>query len=213
MLRVNGIKERAVRLVRERGILKSCWLSRVNVTTGLNLRNQHDFRIPLSRTSQTARSFIPSTLNIWNSLDPQTKYTNTLASFKAKIKCPPNPMTKLYSLHYGYHGKYITQMRLGLSKLKMHLFTFNIVSEPYCQNCQNHVNETVFHYLLECPAFAAQRLELLRDLRGLLSPANLINQTLLSHTLLHGDELMSFDQNKSILSAVHKFIENSKRFS
>jgi hypothetical protein len=186
---------------------------RINATTAHNLRNQTDFRIPLFRTSQASHSFIPSTLKIWNSLDPQIKNCSTLSSFKSKIKYSPNPMTKLYSLFYGFNGKYLTQMRLGLSKLKMHLFTYNIVPEPYCQNCPQRSNETACHYLLECPAFAAHRLELLRDLRGLLLPATLNNHILLNHILLHGDETMSFVNNRSMFTAVLTYIENSGRFS
>lgn len=141
------------------------------------LRNRSNFRVPRARTQLMNNSFIPATLRQWNALDLELRNSRTLVTFKSKIKSKfkPNPLSKLYSVSFGHCSKYHTQIRLGLSKLKHHLFTYYIIADPSCPFCPEPVNETSSHYLLECPAFAAPREEMFRCLRELLPLTTISN--------------------------------------
>lgn len=181
--------------------------------TEYNLRNRSHIRLPASRTQYMKNSFIPSTLKQWNATDPQIRNIRTLASIKAKLKFCPSPMSKVYSLSYGHSFKYLTQIRLGLSKLKHHLFTHGIIPEPFCPNCQNHEIETPTHYFLLCPAYAAHRGEMSRGLRDLLAPESITNNSVLLRTIIFGNNDASLETNADIFKLVCRYITVSKRFT
>ena len=52
--------------------------------------------------------------------------------------------------------KRATQMLTGHATLQRHLFLMKIEDDPTCQNCLEE-EETVEHFLTECPAFARER--------------------------------------------------------
>lgn len=183
----------------------------VQASTAYPLRNRADFRIPHSRTQLNHNSYIPSTLRQWNALDPALRACRTFTTFKSKIKAKfkPCPLSKLYSNSCKYH----TQIRLGLSKLRDHLFTFSIIPDPYCPNCPITAKETALHYFLECPAFAAQREVMLRGLGELLPPTTVNNNKKCVLVLVHGIPAASFDLNKKIFFLVQNYISETHRFS
>jgi hypothetical protein len=181
--------------------------------TEYNLRNRSHIRLPAARTNYMKNSYIPSTLKQWNATDPQLRNIRTLPSIKAKLKFCPNPLSKVYSLSYGYSFKFLTQIRLGLSKLKHHLFAHGIIPEPFCQNCQNQTLETPIHYFLQCPAYAALRGEMSRGLRDLLAPESILNNPALLHIIIFGDKDASLETNIAIFKIVCHYITVSKRFT
>ena len=187
----------------------------VQSTTHYPLRNRTHFRVPLARTQLNNNSFIPATLRQWNALDPDIRNSRTLPTFKTKIKSKfkPNPLNKAYSTSFGPCSRYQTQIRLGLSKLHAHLFTYGIIQDPICSNCPININETSTHYLMECPAFAAQRDEMFRGLRELLPPSIINNNKNCVNALIFGITTESIEQNKKILSIVHTFILETHRFN
>lgn len=193
--------------------LKDLIPPQVQVATAYTLRNRTHFRIPPARTQLMNHSYIPATLRQWNALDHSIRSSRTLVTFKLKFKFKPHILTKLYSTSFGPSSKYHTQIRLGLSKLKFHLFTHNIIPDPACENCQTNTKETTMHYMLECPAFAAHREEMFRGLRVLLPPTVINSNTKLLQILIHGMPTAPLNLNKSIFLSVHDFIANSLRFS
>ncbi|KAF8595069.1 hypothetical protein BDV93DRAFT_457712, partial [Ceratobasidium sp. AG-I] len=48
------------------------------------------------------------------------------------------------------------QLTTGHAPLRAHLFRLQAVDSPTCQHC-NSATETVAHFLLRCPTFAAKR--------------------------------------------------------
>ena len=50
----------------------------------------------------------------------------------------------------------ITQIYTGHSRLQYHLHNMGITQDPTCEQCLED-EETVEHYLCECPAFARPR--------------------------------------------------------
>ena len=55
-----------------------------------------------------------------------------------------------------------------MSQLSAHLFPFSFVESPRCSFGITH--ETVPHYLLDCPLYAAQREKLLVAIRNIIAP-------------------------------------------
>jgi len=193
--------------------LKDLIPPQVQETTQYNLRNRTHVRIPLSRTSYCHLSYIPSTLKLWNALDPELRHSRTLNRFKRKLKFRPSPLAKLYSTSYGHCSRFHTQIRLGLSKLRTHLFSHSIISEPYCINCQQHANETPLHYFLQCQAFAAQRVEMLRGLRDSMAPEQLPQNRKLLQFIIHGNPDTTIEMNRKIFQLIHQYLSNTKRFT
>lgn len=195
--------------------LKKLIPPQVQTLTPYPVRNSNNFRIPKSRTQFMNSSFIPATLRQWNSLDPNMRNCRTLVTFKSKIKSKfkPSPLTKLYSSSFSPFSKYHTQLRLGLSKLNAHLFSYGIIPEPFCPNCPINTRETSAHYLLECPAYDAQREEMFRCLRDLLPPTIINNNRKCVQALVNGIDTLSFDTNKNIFSNVQNYISLTLRFT
>ena len=51
-----------------------------------NLRNADNLQVPKTRTETFKRSFIPSSITPWNSLDSDIKEVHDLTAFKQKLK-------------------------------------------------------------------------------------------------------------------------------
>ena len=62
----------------------------------------------------------------------------------------------------------ISRLRIGHVGVQTHLFRFNLSDSPLCSHC--HVPETIHHFLLICPQFAAAR----SVLRGVLESLNVV---------------------------------------
>ena len=94
-------------------------------------------------------------------------------------------------------------MRLNCSNLNNDLFNLHVVDSPIC-SCTFPI-EDAKHYFLGCPLYTAERIKLV----------NCINQltecTL--HTILFGNDNLSFESNCEIFTLVHEFIECSGRFN
>ena len=110
---------------------------------------------------------------------------------------------------------YLTQLRVGLSKLNFHKFKHNFrdTINPMCPTSDGI--EDTEHFLLLCPSFDLQRRDLLAGIEELLRPfvqiASLSNDAL-TQLLLYGDQDLSNDLNKNILELTLRFIHKTGRF-
>jgi hypothetical protein len=94
------------------------------------------------------KSFIPSTVRIWNDLSPTIRNLQTISQFKLKIKGeqfrPPvyygEGCRKFNTLH--------TRLRHQCSSLKADLTKIHGVDDPKC-SCGSPIEDAI-HYLLEC---------------------------------------------------------------
>ena len=50
------------------------------------LRNQNDITVPFCRTEISRKSFIPSSISAWNSLEIELRYSSSMASFKYQLE-------------------------------------------------------------------------------------------------------------------------------
>ena len=141
-----------------------------------NLRSVNQLVYTKCRLTCFKSSFIPATTLDWNNLDLCTQNARSLNEFKSKIKLLilPSKPNKLYSQLNHPCVKYHTQLRMGLSGLRAHLFKYSIVDDPICLQCLLSP-ETTEHYLLKCHTFAPQQAHLLRHLNDLVD--NFVNMS------------------------------------
>ncbi|KAE9407133.1 hypothetical protein BT96DRAFT_746098, partial [Gymnopus androsaceus JB14] len=87
----------------------------------------------------------------------------------------------------------LTQIRTGHIPLNSHLHRIQLADSPDCPCCKRHP-ETVFHYLLECPAHCAPRNRL---------------QRAVGHERFNMAALLTDSAN---LKHLFRFIDHTKRF-
>ena len=110
------------------------------VPTNYNLRRRHRNNIPI-RTNKFQYSFSPHCMNTWGKL---SKFITGSLSFGVFQSCyffrvSPN---FIYKVHNPVGLKYLTRLRMGLSRLKSHKFlhNFNYTLDQYC-GCDNNIND------------------------------------------------------------------------
>jgi hypothetical protein len=161
----------------------------VRDVTNYPVRNRNDYTVPRCRLSLYQSSFIPSVINLWNSLDNETRNTRTYdmlkINLKRKVVLPKIPGHFLV----GDRISNILYSRLhnNCSSLKYDLFRCNIIKDSRCV-C-GYIREDASHFLLNCHLYIKQR-------------------TVLFHFLHH----QNF-QNILLSKAVQTFIKNSRRFT
>ena len=128
-----------------------CDLLETPLKTNYPLRNQDEMFIqPIhARTELYKNSFLPATIERWNSLSTSIK-NKPFHQFKKLI----NNKTELPT--YYYIGKRSFQiihakMRMNCSDLNYHLFKRFLKDTPDC-DCGN-APETPYHFLLVCPKY------------------------------------------------------------
>ena len=135
--------------------------------------------------------------------------------FKKKLVSIIRPPVKsTFGIHDPTGLSYLTQLRVGLSKLNFHKFKYNFrdTLNPMCPT--NDGIEDTEHFLLLCPSFEEPRRDLLAGVIALLRPfgfTNLQNRFLMQ-ILLYGDKSFPDDINRDILLLTLKFIHKSGRF-
>ena len=176
---------------------------------------RNDFQRPFfARTKNYMRSFFPSCVHSWNNvLTGDQRNLKSLNSFKsALIKLIRPTRTKNFGIDKSDDLKYITQLRLELNSLKANKFRHNFTdtNDPICN--ENDGIEDTYHFLLTCKRFMAERKILFRDffiqtgLNLLLQPDSKIEKI-----LLYGDNSLSDEDNKSLLTTTIKYVCSSKR--
>ncbi len=159
-------------------------------------------------------SFVPKTVRDWNNLD-KYRYAPSLSSFKANYKNgmlrSPNNL-HLYELEDA--NIHHTRLPLGLSHLKSHLLTYNLINSPLC-GCGLEA-ETTEHYILRCPSFGVARIEMYHTMVEILDNhllTTLIRDSDIVNLFLFGHNELSFDKNMLVFKMVQTYINNSERFS
>ena len=162
------------------------------------------------------KSFLPSAINSWNSLELDLRNSVSLRTFKAKLGSILFPHCYNKSFDYSFSRRasiYHTRLRLGFSCLREYLFRINRCASPFCE-CGIDI-ESVKHFFLFCPRYAAQRNRLL-----LTSAANILGETWSSSSdakklnfLLYGVKSVNYDINCALFREVQTFIINTDRFS
>ena len=128
-----------------------------------------------------------------------------------------NKKNILYRSVNGRSNVHLSRLRMGLSGLNVHRFSYNFIDSPNCTFCNFH-REDIVHYFFNCPKHAAHRGNLLNQLALLLNESNInpnvleISHNIASDLMLNGSEHLSLQQNIAIFKIVQEFILLSKRF-
>ena len=197
----------------------------VSDRSGYVLRNAGKIDNVKSRLIISYNSFIPKTIRDWNTLfiafwdieNTNTSLQNagTLDSFKARYKKEylktPN---LLYKLDFDGGNIHHTRLRLGLSHLRAHLFSYNLIDNPICQFC-NIEPETTEHYIISCPTYNGVRVRFLMSIANLLEPQYIasLDDNKIVDIFLHGDDTLDFEVNKQLFTMAQTFLVDSKRFN
>ena len=114
---------------------------------------------------------------------------------------------KFFSSCSGKKGIWITRLRLGLSPLNFHRYTYHLISEPYCNHC-HQVNESTEHFLLKCPRYATLRKDFLKILTDIgvntHSEIDTINSILYGTNFMH-NPLLVIEPTIIFLTATNRF--------
>jgi hypothetical protein len=191
----------------------------VGTLTNYNLRNADNIILPQGRLSSYFNSYMPSTIRLWNNLDPSLKNRPSLDSFKYHIKKSKSvKKIKLYSMFYGKKAILHTRIRLGLSGLKSQRHDYKHVLHPTCDYCGAR-KEDAMHYLLQCRVFAVMRTVLITEIKNLYMTKNIdldLRRTLvqkdLVNSLLRGDARFDEGENTQLFTTVQDYILATKRF-
>ena len=175
--------------------------------------------IPYSRLSSTRSAFIHSTVKLWNNLDISIRSADTLNTFKNRVTTHcnkhfnPRFIPSLYSFYpTGTAPVHHCRLRLGLSALNFHRFTYNFIEDKACPNC-NSTREDTSHFLFTCPAYADPRAVLMENLRNCLPQNITSNNTVLENVLIFGSHDLDFETNMTVFQEVFRFLDATGRFT
>ena len=150
--------------------LKELLPTQVFERTHYSLRTQSDFTLFPVRTERFKKSFFPSATNLWNGLDTSVRNLQSVMCFKKALlvifNFPRSPTIYNFSLDR-YSSISHTGIHLDACLLNYYLFRIGCKSSPKCI-CGFEV-ETINHYFLHCPIFAAARLKLLNSAAHILA--------------------------------------------
>ena len=119
--------------------------------TSYPFRNQPVVGQIRARTEKFRSSFYPDCLFEWNKLDPELRESPSVSILKKKISLHIRPpANSVYGIHNPKGIAYLTQLRVGLSKLNFHKFKHNFQDtvNPMCSI--NDGIEDTEHFLQLC---------------------------------------------------------------
>jgi len=157
-------------------------------------RSADNFIIPKSRTETFKRSFIPSSIKLYNELDHDKRNYGHLKEISRAKSCN----------HFGNRNNNIkhAQLRMECSKLNHHLFLLHVLDSPRCY-CGFEIEDTN-HYFMSYPLYTTGRTKLLAAVHNIMTIADV-------DTLLYGCDNLELSKNKELFIAVHTFISESAR--
>ena len=130
--------------------------------THIFLRSYPDFTLFPVRTEHFKKSLFPSSTMLWNDIDTSVHALDSVILFKKALfrifDVPQQNMLFNFSLDR-YSSIIHTRLRLNVCALNYYLFKIGCKPSPECL-CGFEV-ESINHYFLHCPVFAAPRLKLL----------------------------------------------------
>jgi len=164
-----------------------------------NLRNPI-IPLPKTRTETFRKSFIPSTVNLWNNLTQEERDLTELDNFKKKLK-PESSLNDLFLVGSRISNVKLAQLRMHCSKLNSHLHSLHVLDSPQCA-CGNDI-EDIYHYFYDCPLFNNERHVFFQAIAHL----NISHWDM----LLFGNDNLEYRDNVVLIHAVQSFIENTGR--
>ena len=119
----------------------------------------------------------------------------------------------VFEIYNPYGLKLPRRFCLGLTHLRYHKFRHNFQDciKPIC--VFGLEIETITHFLLHCPIFQCARQSLLTNIKKINESILKKHDTLITKTLLHGDDQFDLSCNELIISSTIEFIVFTEIFS
>ena len=177
------------------------------------LRNSNTQTLPTNRITSFQNSFVPATTRLWNALPNHTRNEPSTIPFKNAVTrhlgVPAPPPYFSFGTKLG--NKLHTRLRVGMSDLNAHRYPSQLSESPQCQ-CGSP-NETVLHFVLNCPLYQNARIHLFRSISILIDiNTNTLHPSELMNLLLNGPNNLS-GKGREVAHAFQKFIRASGRFN
>ena len=181
-----------------------------------NTRNAGNLRLPKISKNYFLKSFIPSSIRLWNGLETIVKSILDLEEFKKAIKQMYTPNTLYKPYLWGYTKEFInlSRLRMGLSGLNAHRKRYHFIDYSTCPKCHAKKEDSI-HYLLQCPAYAVQRAELITSLQQLLPEVLFTNASRRSQIDLVNKIISGINQegiDLQIFETASQYIKSTERF-
>ena len=188
--------------------------------TNYNLRDAEHTDIIGSNKNYFLKSFLPSSVRLWNDLPKEIRTSQTVDTFKTKL-----------SAHLKFRQSYIpylicpnrnyiqiSRMRMGLSALNAHRRKYHFIENSSCPYCA-FMKEDIAHYLLKCQRHTAARTTMLNSISIILpetdQPLLELNTNKkiseLGKILIFGTKDNKLDLK--IFKSVAQYIEKTGRFT
>jgi hypothetical protein len=179
---------------------------------GYRLRNTTNVTNTRWRTTRASNSYFPSTIVQWNALPLTLRNIPTFKQFKSQLKA----INSVSSPHFfgqcdGYPAVLHTRLRLLLSGLDDHRFSYNLIENRYCQHCPRKI-ENNMHFFLDCPRYAAQRQTLVQSIGNILPEFTTTSKKHKLNLLLHGSPNINTHKNHDLQKVIESYIVETHRF-
>ncbi len=173
---------------------------------------KNTFAIPRSNHDYYDRSFVPSSINLWNSQPHKIRCIGSAKSLKSQLKSKVQKNIPKY-YYYGPRNLNIlhTKLRIGCSDLNADKFLIGVSDTDLCEHCGGGEVENANHFFLECGHNLVAKVEMHDKITDILSDKGLIH-LLDIDLLLYGSDQLSLDENKQVFNHVQRFIKESNRF-
>ena len=182
---------------------------------------------PKTRLKCYELSYFPSTVLLWRKLPNDIVHSENVNLFKSRL-LKSNQIIDNHNYHKspfffkicsGFYGKVLNQIRYGLSPLKFHLFTYNIIENPICPTCFNSV-EDCKHYFIDCPGYDNCRKLFISNLTMLVALFKVkidLADTACILSLIHSGFDSDYDTsqklNETLFCEIKHYMISTKRFS
>ena len=160
------------------------------------LRNNRNISLPYKRTNISQKSYIPSSIRLWNCLEDDFKNLSTLTTFKKHVISKFN---KSYIPSYITFGnRYISilhaRLRNSCSNLNNDLYLNHIRDNPLCDLCG--VVEDTIYYFFHCRRYTTER-QVFNDTVSIVQPLSI-------NLFLGGNENWNFENQQSLVQSSPK---------
>ena len=179
-----------------------------------NLRHQRQYEPITARTVHFSNTYFQNVLSEWHSLDNDIKESETISEFKRELLTVIRPKQKsAYNVYDRVGIKNLTNLRLQFSPLNEQRFPHHFdCFSPRCLCGMGEENDE--HFLLHCPQFGLQRMDLFHQLAEVpdldITDMDSIN---LCDLPPYGSDSLNISMNRMIIEATISFIEKTRRFA
>ena len=159
-------------------------------------------------------TFFPSTIMEWNKLDWEIKNSESIATFKKRIRSfIRSSANSTFNCHNPIGIKLLLRLRLGLNHLREHKskHSFQDSLDSFC-SCGKGEAETSSRYLLHCSNYSEERLALLNTRRNIDMSILQLSGSKFTSVWLFGDTSFNSNKNTFILDATIDYIISTGRF-